>query len=329
VTGDLDQALVTATHALEMSDRVGDFRLRVLATSNLELLLYHRGDFERVVALARANLTALPLKRANKLSGLAAPLAVNDRTTLVESLAQLGRFTEAIEAEAEMRRLAERTRHAFTFGLVYRASGALWLLKGDFAKACSMFDQVILAARSGNNPMLLPTTVTSSAWALAQLGNNREAANRLREGEELVERLVRKQIVHQLDWGFLSLGRAAFLLGRFDEARGLGDRSLKFSLSHPGNAAHALHLLGDITTHPDSFDAQSGDSHYRQALALAEPRGMRPLIAHCHLGLSKLYQRTGRREQAREHLTIATTMYREMDMSFWLEQAEAETRELT
>jgi hypothetical protein len=56
---------------------------------------------------------------------------------------------------------------------------------------------------------------------------------------------------------------------------------------------------------------------------------MRPLIAHCHLGLSKLYQRTGKREQAREHLTIATTMYREMDMSFWLAQAEAETRELT
>lgn len=42
-----------------------------------------------------------------------------------------------------------------------------------------------------------------------------------------------------------------------------------------------------------------------------------------------LYQRTGSREQAREHLATATTMYREVDMHFWLEQAEAETRELT
>ncbi len=50
---------------------------------------------------------------------------------------------------------------------------------------------------------------------------------------------------------------------------------------------------------------------------------MRPLVAHCHLGLGKLYQRTGKRRQAREHLTNATTMYREMDMRFWLEQAEA------
>ncbi len=43
-----------------------------------------------------------------------------------------------------------------------------------------------------------------------------------------------------------------------------------------------------------------------------------------HLGLGKLYRRTGKREQAHEHLVTATTMYREMDMRFWLEQAEKE-----
>ena len=53
---------------------------------------------------------------------------------------------------------------------------------------------------------------------------------------------------------------------------------------------------------------------------------MRPLIAHCQLGLGKLYRRTGKRQEAQEHLSIATTLYREMDMPFWLEQAEAEMR---
>ena len=51
---------------------------------------------------------------------------------------------------------------------------------------------------------------------------------------------------------------------------------------------------------------------------------MRPLVAHCHLGFGKLYRRTGQHAQAQEHLTTATTMYREMDMRFYLEQAEAE-----
>jgi hypothetical protein len=58
------------------------------------------------------------------------------------------------------------------------------------------------------------------------------------------------------------------------------------------------------------------------------PTGLRPLVAHCHLGLGNLYRRTGKREQAQEHLTAATTMYREMGMTYWLEKAAAESAEL-
>jgi hypothetical protein len=54
--------------------------------------------------------------------------------------------------------------------------------------------------------------------------------------------------------------------------------------------------------------------------------GKRFLIAHCHLGLRKLYPRTGKHERAEEHLTTATAMYREMDMGFWLAPAEAEIK---
>jgi hypothetical protein len=75
--------------------------------------------------------------------------------------------------------------------------------------------------------------------------------------------------------------------------------------------------------------SQRPKPHYREALALAEPRGMRPLVAHCHLGLGKLYRRTGQREQAHEHLTTATTMYREMGMTYWLERAGVEMRYLS
>src|SRR6058998_2372937 len=109
-----------------------------------------------------------------------------------------------------------------------------------------------------------------------------------------------------------------------ENARGLGDHAIKSFPSQLGVSAHALHLLGDIATHPDRFDAESGEAHYRQALALAEPRGMRPLVAHCHLGLGKLYRRTGKDQQAREHLTAATTLYREMGMRFWLAEVDAQ-----
>jgi hypothetical protein len=60
-------------------------------------------------------------------------------------------------------------------------------------------------------------------------------------------------------------------------------------------------------------------------LTLAEPRGN---VAHCHLGLGKLYRRTNMHDQALEHLATATTMYRDMGMTYWLEKAEAEVTNL-
>jgi tetratricopeptide (TPR) repeat protein len=130
-------------------------------------------------------------------------------------------------------------------------------------------------------------------------------------------------------WRVISpVGRACLLLGRLDEAQRLGQRAIEFSPRYTRFTAHAEHLLGDIATHPDRFDAESGEAYYRKALALAEPRGMGPLVAHCHLGLGKLYRRTDKREQAEEHLATATTMYREMGMTYWLEKAEAEMTNL-
>jgi sugar phosphate isomerase/epimerase len=70
--------------------------------------------------------------------------------------------------------------------------------------------------------------------------------------------------------------------------------------------------------------AEDAGTHYREAMALASELGMRPLIAHCHLGLGKHYQRTDKREQAQEHLSTATTMYGDMGMTYWLEKAEVE-----
>ncbi len=175
----------------------------------------------------------------------------------------------------------------------------------------------------------LPEVVSSSAWVLAQLGDVNEALNRLREGEELVERRATRGLVGGLGSAYHSLGRACLLLGRLDEAQSLGKRAVECSPHQVGFAAHAHHLLGDIAAHPDRLDAESAEAHYRQALALAEPRGMRPLVAHCHLGLGTLFRRTAKHHQAQQHLGIATTIYRETGMRFWLDQAKLQRHEST
>src|SRR6185369_9896952 len=159
---------------------------------------------------------------------------------------------------------------------------------------------------------------------LAQTGEATEAVSQILEGEQRLERQRNGGYFGVLCWGYHLLARASLALGRVDEARRLGDLAVESSSHHRGDEAHARQLLGDIATHPDRFDAGRGEAYYRDALALAEPRGMRPVVAHCHFGLGKLYRRTGQGEAAQDHLTAAAVIYRTLDMRFWLEQIEAE-----
>ena len=85
-----------------------------------------------------------------------------------------------------------------------------------------------------------------------------------------------------------------------------------------------LRTLPKVSLH----DHLDGSLRPGTLVELAAEIGMRPLVAHCHLGLSKLHRICGDRGQAQEHVTKAMAMYREMDMPFWLEQAEAEMRHL-
>ena len=266
---ELDEALVTGTRALEIAERLGDLRLRIVATSYLEQAYYYRGEYEHVVEFATENLAALPADWVHEYFGMAVPASVFGRAWLIMSLAELGRFAEAARYEAEAIQLAEPTQHAHTIGWAYFAASMLHLLKGDWAKARSLVEHWITMLRTGNVAVLLPWAVAASAWALAQIGEASEALSRVREGEQLLERQAARGIVGHRGWAYDAVGRACLLLGRLDEARRLGDRAVESSRRQPGFAAHALHLLGDIATHPDRFDAESGAAHYREALALA------------------------------------------------------------
>jgi tetratricopeptide (TPR) repeat protein len=123
----------------------------------------------------------------------------------------------------------------------------------------------------------------------------------------------------------LSLGEVQLLTGRLEEAYALAERALALTRAYQerGNQAYALRLLGDIAARREPLEIALTEAHYQEALALAEELGMRPLQAHCHLGLGTLYGRVGREPQARAALSTAISLYQVMAMAFWLPQAEA------
>jgi tetratricopeptide (TPR) repeat protein len=110
-----------------------------------------------------------------------------------------------------------------------------------------------------------------------------------------------------------------------EDAGALASYLLDLSRTHTGRGyqTHAYRLLGEVARHGEPPEVNQATAHYRQALVLAEELGMRPLQAHCHLGLGTLYVQLGQRQQAQVKLSAAIDLYRAIDMVCWLPQAEA------
>jgi tetratricopeptide (TPR) repeat protein len=239
-------------------------------------------------------------------------------------LSEVGRFDDAIgHAEAAMQ-IAEAADHPFTLYVGLFNLGVTHLHRGHFPRATRVLERCLDLCRRWQfvDRTWHVAAALGDAYALA---GRADVALRLVAGA--VEEFRRRQLHFWPAFILLWAGRAYLSAGRTDEAASHAREALSLTrrLGARGNEAHALCLNGDIAAAADGKDAEG---YYRQALALAEPRGMRPLVAHCHFGLGKLHRRRGNREGAQECLTIAAAMYREMDMGYWLEQTEAELRQL-
>src|SRR2546429_5747556 len=129
--------------------------------------------------------------------------------------------------------------------------------------------------------------------------------------EQVVEQAVTMRFMMDHALRVVWLREAYLLAGRLDEAGTQAQRALEFSRAHQerGHAAYALWLLGEVAAQRQPPEVAQATAHYQQALTLAEELGMRPLVAHCHLGLGTLYHRVGRAQQARAALGTAMTLY--------------------
>jgi tetratricopeptide (TPR) repeat protein len=184
-----------------------------------------------------------------------------------------------------------------------------------------MLEQGLALCRaSGNRDFLRVIAVDlGSAYALQE---------RLAEGRALLEEGISQSIrtgagsIYGYEW----LSEVCRLTGRGQEAWQHAHQALDRARQRKDRRgkALALHQLGTVHAHADPPDVTPAETHYQQALALAEALGMRPLVAHCHLGLGRLYGQTGHGAQARAALSVAIGLYRTMDMTFWLSRAEAE-----
>jgi class 3 adenylate cyclase/tetratricopeptide (TPR) repeat protein len=323
--GTPDRSVAAGTRALAIAATLNDAALEAVANYHLGLAYVSIGDFRRVVDVYRrsAEILAGPLERDR--FGMPALPSVIWRAWQGYSLACLGDFGRARSVAGEAVRLAEAIDHPYSVGVAVQGVGLVSLIQGDIPHALHWLERGIQLSRNGDFAVLLAISTGFLGRALTLAGRVAEGLTLLEEAAEYCSAIrfmaFRPATEMWLADAYLQAGRGA-------EAIATIERALHLTRVHGQRAVESEALLGlaAIRASGDVPELDQGLASSREALSLAEELGMRPHIAHCHLGLGKLYCRTGNRAQAREYLTTAATMYREMDMSFWLEKADAELR---
>jgi tetratricopeptide (TPR) repeat protein len=237
-------------------------------------------------------------------------------------LAEVGAFAEGIAVGEEGLHIAEAVKHPVSLVEAYRSVGLPYLRQGDLHQALPLLERALGLCEEADLPFHFSLLAPVLGTAYILCGRVDEAVRLL---ERVLEQTASRGRMSGQVLPLFTLGEAHLHAGRLEEASPLAARALEQARTRQerGNEAYALRLLGDITAHRDPPQVVEADAYYRQAVTLAEELGMRPLVAHCHLGLGTLYAKTGQREQARTELAAAIELYRAMEMTFWLPQAEA------
>jgi tetratricopeptide (TPR) repeat protein len=323
VTGDYDAALRFGQEALAIGRTLGDRSIEVIATTYLGDAHNVWGEYSEAAKVLERNIGLEGKLRAERFGTHVIQSAASEYS-LAAALFRLGRFDEALGHGETAVRIAEENDHPYTLFFALFHLGWAHLGRGDFPRAARVLERSLDLGRTWQFADRTPDVA-------AVLGVTYALADRTEESLSLVAGAIeafRARQGHMVPFHILiCAGRAYLSAGRIDEATNYTREYLALARRRGarGLEARALCLIADVAA---ASGTENAEDYYREALALAEPRGMRPTVAHCHLGLGKLHRRTANPEQAREHLTTAMAMYREMGMTYWLEQAEAELRQL-
>ena len=320
--GAYTQAIAAGKRMLVLAEAGREVVLQALANLYLGNSYQFQGDYRRAINCFRQAMTFFDGTPRYERFGQVNPPAVLCRAHLAWCHAELGTFPEGGALGDEGLRIAVAVASPVSVMYAAWGIGLLALRQGDLPRALPLLERAVDICRDVGLPNYFPRVATTLGAAYTLCGRFDDAVPLLERGIEQAMALER------LNFGAfcrLPLGEARLLGGHLEEAQALAEYALAHAREHQerGHQAYARRLLGDIAAQRDPPAVKQAEASYGQALVVAEELGMRPLIAHCHLGLGKLCLEMGWRERADAELSTAIDLYRAMDMKFWLPQAEA------
>jgi len=323
---DVPQALQSSHRALALAQEINE--PAVVSTARYYVCQVHHtlGDYRQAIESGRP---ALELNHDALVDAVAGGVTgAIPSYALTASQAEIGLFAQAAPDGEVLARLVTAAGHPYASALVHTGLGYAHLRRGDANLGIPLLEHSLRLCRTYDLVVWVPWTASALGLAYAFVGRHDEGIAHTEEG---VKRGCDLSLTRYQALRVTFLSTVYLLAGRREDAHTTAEQALELARLYyeKGPEAWALYLLAaseDLSQTNTPEDARLG---YLVALRRSEELGMRPLSAHCHLGLGQLHASLGDVGQAREHLSNALAIYRELGMHHWPEQAEAGLRALS
>ena len=320
IVGEHHRSIELGTRGLRINN--DDVELNTVTHYYMGVAFHHMGQYDQSIDFLRRALSVTQEERFKyERFGTANVLSVICRIWLAQCCAQLGHFKDGKSLAEEAMTIAKEADHASSLAWAHVGLGFTHLVQGNVDSAIRTFETCQKICSANNIQVLLPHIASNLGYAYALAGRVEDALPLIEKADEQSKLSGRKAAwALRLTW----LGQASLLGHQIGKAREQAQRAMALAVDagERGYEAWALKLLGDIALRKDSPEPEQPEKYYDRALGLAKELGMRPLEAHCHVGLGSLYVATDKRERAHAEFSTAKDLYDAMDMTFWLMQAE-------
>lgn len=320
MVGDYQAAISTGERALALAKDCDDLAIKVTTSRHVARTYYALGEYPQATRRLQRLLKTLTGDLLQERFDSPPIASVSARMYLAWCLGDVGRFSDGLATAAEALAIAEAADHPLSIVNACLGLGLVHLEQGNVATAITALKRSLSVINEWDLATFFPVGASALGTALV-------TANRADEAIPLLEKAVSAaDLEGRIESQSIRVGALANCyahVGRRAEAIQLGLRAVALARGHQERAreARVLRLLGEL--HAQGQEARPSDSetYYRQGLALADELGMRPLAAHCHLGLATLLESMSpRRGDAEFHSSMANQLYRKMDMLGWLER---------
>jgi class 3 adenylate cyclase/tetratricopeptide (TPR) repeat protein len=315
MAGDHAAALDRGRASLAVAQSLEDFPLTLAAQFHLANVHHARGEISAAVDLHRRIISMLPGELAAKRFGWAGAPGLFSRAFLAWYLVELGEFEEARRGLEEGLEILAAHEQPFSRVLIQLGFGLHHMRRGEFESAVSILSDTLEICRSAEVLTIYPI---AAAW----LGQALTGAKRNAESLDVLGDAVHRETYRfggKYCWIHLFLAYAEAHYENDERRPAYKElrRALELAKScqEVVHYAYGLRLRGDFLLNaPQPVQARGA---YEEALAIATPRGVRPLAAHCKLGIAKCARTLGNTEMAGQWADLARRDFEKMGLSYW------------